>query len=114
MMGAISVVQLLEFIPSFSNATTPKKNNGLQSENKSAWTKFSEVVMRLPKHTILTSSCLSVFITLGAMYPAIAAPENEEVAQRQRIRASGGANQIEIVGYVKGIIGCDSFGRNLN
>ena len=69
-----------------------------------AWTQFGEVVMRLPRHTILTSSCLSMLITFGAISPAIAAPENEKVAQRQRARI-GGANQIEVVGYVKGIIG---------
>ncbi|NEP90258.1 MAG: hypothetical protein F6K18_27425 [Okeania sp. SIO2C2] len=60
--------------------------------------------MRLPKYTNLTSSCLSILITFGTIYPAIAAPENEKVAQRERTRA-GGANQMEIVGYVKGIIG---------
>ncbi|WP_426559203.1 hypothetical protein [Dapis sp. BLCC M172] len=60
--------------------------------------------MGLLRHTILTSGCLSMFITFGAIYPAIAAPENEKVAQRERTR-SGSANQIEVVGYVKGIIG---------
>ena len=60
--------------------------------------------MRLPKQTILTSGCLSVLITLGAVYPAIAAPELELVAQRERSRPRGG-NQIEVVGYVKGIVG---------
>lgn len=61
--------------------------------------------MRLPKYTILTSGCLSLLISFGAMYPAIAAPENEKVAQRQRTRPAGGENQTEIVGYIKGIIG---------
>ncbi|GFZ96173.1 hypothetical protein [Okeania sp. KiyG1] len=60
--------------------------------------------MRLPKYTNLASGCLSMLITFGTIYPAIAAPENEKVAQRERTRA-GGANQMEIVGYVKGIIG---------
>ncbi|NEQ37581.1 MAG: hypothetical protein F6K40_15415 [Okeania sp. SIO3I5] len=69
-----------------------------------ARTQFGEVVMRLPRYTILTSSCLSMLITFGAISPAIAAPENEKVAQRRRVRAGGG-NQIEVVGYVKGIIG---------
>lgn len=61
--------------------------------------------MRLPKYTILTSSCLSLLVTFGAMYPAIAVPENEKIAQRERTRSAGGENQIEIVGYVKSIIG---------
>ncbi len=60
--------------------------------------------MHLWKHKILTSGCLSVLITLGAISPAISAPENEKVAQRERSR-SGAGNQIEVVGYVKGIIG---------
>lgn len=61
--------------------------------------------MRLRKNTILTSSCLSLLMSLGAMYPAIAAPENERIVQRERTRPAGGANQMEIVGYIKGIIG---------
>ena len=69
-----------------------------------AWAQFCEVVMHLWKHKILTSGCLSVLITLGAISPAISAPENEKVAQRERSR-SGAGNQIEVVGYVKGIIG---------
>ncbi|MGB3510500.1 MAG: hypothetical protein WBA93_14945 [Microcoleaceae cyanobacterium] len=61
--------------------------------------------MRLRKNTILASGCLSLLMSLGAMYPAIAAPENEKVVQRERTRPGGGANQMEIVGYIKGIIG---------
>ena len=60
--------------------------------------------MRLPKHTILTSSCLSVLITFGAIYPTIAAPENEKVAQQKKAPLEAG-NQIKVVGYVKGIVG---------
>jgi len=60
--------------------------------------------MRLPKHTILTSSCLSILISLGAIYPTIAAPENEKVAQQKKATLEEG-KQIKVVGYVKGIVG---------
>lgn len=58
--------------------------------------------MRLWKNQLLTSSCLSALIAFGAIYPAVAAPENEKIAQGSR---SLGSNQMEVIGYVKGIIG---------
>ncbi|MEB3342698.1 hypothetical protein [Okeania sp.] len=58
--------------------------------------------MGLWKNQFLTSGCLSALITFGAIYPAVAAPENEKIAQGSR---SLGASQMEVIGYVKGIIG---------